>query len=214
MTLCQQSRQAEIDPIATNEDGVEWVRRNCSRRAARRYYAEQCGVRPRQIEVTAEHMRPASPADCDHGPDGGHAIGDCWLMDEGYHFVCADEHPAAIPVWRLDFKEPSRLKRLHMALGRRIYKGKRWDDPPVLWGGRVERHASWFDRKVLGYWGLLIMGDCWLRTGMARWLLCPVCGRATPHLLDPRGVHRPSCQGREHFDLAHPIPDPPEAVDA
>lgn len=188
------SSDAGLEEVASNEDGVTWLRRTGSARRARRQMATEWGFRVRRLEAVAEHMRPATFADCGapgiRRDDGAHAWSDergypddcrCGDIEEGWFYGCEPDHPDAIPVWRVETKDWGRLQRLHHRLGNRLLGSYGRRRRPCLWGGYVEREATWFDRKVLGYTGVVVLASRWLRLYERFWMHCPVCRTKTPH---------------------------------
>lgn len=101
------------------EDPILWYERaGITRRAARRAGAIEFSDREFSLTVTGENMRRAT---CSLHPNGlDHLVDDddardrefdrdgceCFYVDEGWHMVCAADHPAAIPVWRVEYGKP------------------------------------------------------------------------------------------------------------
>jgi hypothetical protein len=183
---------SKIPFIAASEDEtLEWYDRSARRGRVRRLVARNWSEPRWMVSVQPEHMRPATAED----DRGG-------LVEEGWHFVCDPDHPAAIAVWRAEPREAPawwwttrrRLRALHPAIRRRE-RGV-----AVLWGARVTRDATWLDRLLLGRCHRRVLGDQQLRLGLARWQWCETCGARRPHCVDRREDYPPTCLAPDHFD--------------
>lgn len=172
----------QVQMIAMSEDEpLAWYpRADVSAKQARRAYARDFAddytvLSRRRMEVSARFMRPAAEGDCDaecHGcdDDGELYDQDCrcsWFEDEGWHFQCAEDHPGAIAVWRVDgdsayIEVPRWLARPLRRLVRvqQRYAMRRWQRL-VLWGGSVGRKPRPIERVLVGRrsW---IPGHAWL----------------------------------------------------
>ena len=197
-----------VEYIAATEDGVMWFGRSCSRREARAEVASLTLERAwwwRWL-VKPEHMRPATRDDCDakvhRDEDEDSEDCRCWDFAEGWHFVCAADHPDAIPVWRVEarsapswwWKTRRRLRALHGSNRRRY-------DAMPLWGHRVERRVRWFDRLLLGRGPALVLGDGVWRLGQGEVRYCDVCRQQTLHVI-PSGNGAPWCRANDHHEHA------------
>lgn len=96
---------------------------------------------------------------------------------------CEPAEPAAIPVWRVE--ERSRLRDWFWEQVRRhVYRqAGLLERRPVLWGGRVDRTATWLDHLLIGtprgY--TLHRSDHWLTPGESELRWCHSCRATTPH---------------------------------
>jgi hypothetical protein len=155
---------------ASEDDALAWwprddatfgpVRRHTARRAAAELWLE----RPWRLRVRREHMRPMTRDDCEAKAHADEVDVDewadgctCWqIEEEGWHFICAADHPDAIPVWRVaPIYGPVWWSRFRRRLRSLLYPHPQ----PVLWGGRVTRRTHWWDRLLTGRSWFLISGD-------------------------------------------------------
>jgi hypothetical protein len=203
---------AQAVEIASNEDGVVWFARDCSRREARREYARMTGERDRpwRIEVRSTFLRPANQSDCgarSHGRDaeGDRLDDDCqcgWYEEEGWQFECDGRHLEARAAWRVDY----RLSPKSWAAFRRFTsglhpRGRGHGFRPVLWGGRVERRAYRVDRLLIPHKPFRLPGDRWFRLGEGELRWCDVCRAVTPQHGHRHGrrLDRWHCDADDHF---------------
>lgn len=190
-----------IDWICASEDGDRaWYPRSVPPWGALSVYAAECTIPRRRFRVRPAHLRATTPEqDCPVWPHGEDEYGDgpegctCYLIEEGWMVECDRKHPHAQPVWRIEDR-PHRI-RWWIRFRIRWFYGK---PRPVIWGGRVDRRAFWFDRFLTGFaWDRLRYRDHWLSEceGELRW--CPSCRATTPHSL-PGKYSRAWCEAEGH----------------
>jgi hypothetical protein len=189
--------------VADNEDGVQWYKRNCSRRAALAEAANMAMERPWRFKATPTYMRPATVADCDaevhRDQDEDADDCTCWSIEEGYHYQCDADHPDSFPVWRVEWYDaPAWWYRLRRRLRALHWASRRYSKPAPLWGWKPSRPARWFDRLLVGRSIVTIPGHLhvWLNRGEVRW--CDRCQRDTLHTLY-RGRGGSSCSASTHW---------------
>lgn len=202
--------RGELEYVSWLEDEqVVWFARTASRWEVRCHLAREWSLGLWWIVVASDHMRAATTADC---PATVHATDDpdrrdrrsadcrCFeIEDDGYFLDCEPGHPDAIELWRCEPGHPPlwlvRLRYWQQRLGARRRRR------PVLWGGRVEREATWLDRVLFGGGcGWLLHGDRYHSVGESELRHCVTCGHATPHR--PRYGGEMVCNGPLHFTLS------------
>jgi hypothetical protein len=195
------AERAEV--VADSEDGIQWYKRTCSRRAARAEAASMAMEGRWRFKVSPRFMRPASVADCDArvhvDQDEDAEDCTCWQIEEGWHTECAADHPDAFPVWRVEWRDaPAWVYRLRRRLRLLHPATHRTGKPAPLWGWKPPRRARWFDRLLLGRAYVLVAGHLhvWLNRGEVRW--CDGCRGDTLHGLGRNG--HAYCDARDHWD--------------
>lgn len=187
-----------VEPVAMSEEEIEaWYPRTVSRWKAIRACADDCGVRWYTLHARKRYMCPAVESDCPvpfpHRRDEyGDPLDDeccCWQVAAGWHQECPASDDGAIPVWRVD-ERPQRIRRrLRLISLSTMYRRQRRRNiarakapAPVIWGGRVERRATWLDR-FLGFGAiyLTVVGDEWIKLGESELRWCQSCRATTPH---------------------------------
>lgn len=163
-------RVRRLWPIASSEDGIEWF--ECSRVGRIRARLAQARLIGEPLwmldfftsRAELEHMRPARCPIASHaeeyqgGDDDPPDECDCYHADEGWHYVCAADHPEAIAVWRVEWvrhlPRPIDALRIRLTRHRLSYR-------PVLWGATRRRaQLRLGEDRVARYRG-------WMRKGTA-----------------------------------------------
>ncbi len=178
-------------PIAISEDDplVWYPAEGVSRRAAKRAAAAEMDCGPaRRYRACRRYMRPLDQQDCPAWPHGEDEDGElpvdcrCYWIEEGWHEECERAHPDAIAVWRIELRGQLRYWFWHQ-MRKWVYRTRAFDGRPVLWGGRVDRNATWIDYLLTGRArGFKVYcGDRWFKPGETELLWCPSCKATTPH---------------------------------
>lgn len=165
--------EPRIEYLASDEDGRDWFgREGVSRLRVLREAQSLSGEKLRHYRARKTWMRPAvvphdcpvaselhNVADLDADPPDGCRCRE--LAEDGWMFVCDASNAAAIPAWEVKYGYtlvPWSVRRRLRALHPRERRMRR---APVLWGGKLERRARWFDQVLLGRGYVLVRGDLW-----------------------------------------------------